>query len=653
MKTTASILLIGLILGCGSTSIIAASPDANIPKTFCSVAGGHYLTFDGVDDYVNLGNPATLQISGDLTVSAWVRLDPNTTGRLMGIVGKLEDRRGFVLWRDGQNKFAFLLGDGHRYEFLAGVETATDDKWHHLTGIVRSGTAYLYVDGQLVASGGSGLTVRDSGKAGAVGRLFSTSNGYNLHGAVDDVRFYDRHITEQELVTIMESPPGPNEPGLKGYWDFNEGQGQSAADQSGFGHLGILGGSVEVDASDPNWASTSNLCIFERTYYVNANTGDDNNGGFTPDDPFASLRRGINASRDGDTIMVAPGYYLGSDNRNLDLEGRAIVLQSEKGPAETIIDCNQVDRAFYFHSGEQTETVIDGFTIKNGQAPTLHGGGIYCNGSTPTIRHCIITQCSAIFGGGFGAENTGPITLHDCQVLDNDGFNGGGLYFSNAPVQLLNCIVARNVAASAGGGLYYDTGEDQPGLLNCTVASNVASSQGGGLLANRATVPIKNSIFWGNQANMNGPEMTVLDQGHVIVSYSNVQGGTESISTQGSGVKSWDVGNLNEDPLFVDPNDYHLASERGRYWPVHNLWVIDEQSSPCIDKGDPNDDAVLEPSPNGNRVNMGAYGATAYASRTSADGDICTLFGDLDDNGIIDGDDLLALIAMWLDENQP
>jgi hypothetical protein len=67
---------------------------------------------------------------------------------------------------------------------------------------------------------------------------------------------------------------------------------------------------------------------------------------------------------------------------------------------------------------------------------------------------------------------------------------------------------------------------------------------------------------------------------------------------------------------LVDPDngDYHLFSERGRYWPEQDIWVIDEVTSPCIDGGDPAVDASVEPMPNGGRLNMGAYGGTRYAS---------------------------------------
>jgi hypothetical protein len=75
-------------------------------------------------------------------------------------------------------------------------------------------------------------------------------------------------------------------------------------------------------------------------------------------------------------------------------------------------------------------------------------------------------------------------------------------------------------------------------------------------------------------------------------------------------------GNINDDPFFVDPEngDYRLRSNRGRYWPEHDVWILDDLRSPCIDAGDPDAVPLDEPAPNGGRINMGAYGGTAQAS---------------------------------------
>ena len=47
---------------------------------------------------------------------------------------------------------------------------------------------------------------------------------------------------------------------------------------------------------------------------------------------------------------------------------------------------------------------------------------------------------------------------------------------------------------------------------------------------------------------------------------------------------------------------------------MYDIWVLDEMTSPCIDRGDPVDDCSDEPEPNGGIINMGAYGGTPQAS---------------------------------------
>jgi hypothetical protein len=63
--------------------------------------------------------------------------------------------------------------------------------------------------------------------------------------------------------------------------------------------------------------------------------------------------------------------------------------------------------------------------------------------------------------------------------------------------------------------------------------------------------------------------------------------------------------------------NYHLMSQGGR-WDTDSLsWVSDAQTSPCIDAGNPADIPMHEPLPHGRRLNMGVYGGTAQASRSS------------------------------------
>jgi len=99
------------------------------------------------------------------------------------------------------------------------------------------------------------------------------------------------------------------------------------------------------------------------------------------------------------------------------------------------------------------------------------------------------------------------------------------------------------------------------------------------------------------------------------------------------------------DPLFADTEygDYHLKSERGRYWPEHNIWVLDEVTSPCIDAGDPEADFSAERNPNGGRINIGAYGGTYYASMS-----LWWPCGDVNRDGKVNWEDFAIIAENWL-----
>ena len=70
---------------------------------------------------------------------------------------------------------------------------------------------------------------------------------------------------------------------------------------------------------------------------------------------------------------------------------------------------------------------------------------------------------------------------------------------------------------------------------------------------------------------------------------------------------------------------------------------MDDKTSPCIDSGDPNEYPTEEPSENGGRLNMGAYGGTGYASMSPPD-----LESDLNHDGIVNFQDMAILADHWL-----
>jgi len=123
-----------------------------------------------------------------------------------------------------------------------------------------------------------------------------------------------------------------------------------------------------------------------------------------------TMQTGINASMDGDTVLVADGVYTGDGNRDIGFYGKAIVVKSEYGPESCIINCSGSEsdphRGFYFN-WQGGNGILDGFTVTNGW--TANGGAIYCYHSSLIIRNNIIINNTAERGGGIHLSWSSPL----------------------------------------------------------------------------------------------------------------------------------------------------------------------------------------------------------------------------------------------------
>jgi hypothetical protein len=191
-----------------------------------------------------------------------------------------------------------------------------------------------------------------------------------------------------------------------------------------------------------------------------------------------TIQQGIDAAATGDTVLVAPGNYIGTENRNLDFHGKDLVVRSEAGYAFTTIDCQLLGRGFHLHTGESSAARIEGFTVRRGLAlePFFTGGGILCEGASPTITDCRIQECEAHIGGGMSLS--GPIELRRCIVTNNRADRSGG-GISCGIASLFECTISKNLAgfsdAGHGGGIYSGLGLV---MTDCLVAENTSQSYG-------------------------------------------------------------------------------------------------------------------------------------------------------------------------------
>jgi hypothetical protein len=330
-------------------------------------------------------------------------------------------------------------------------------------------------------------------------------------------------------------------------------------------------------------------------------------------DEYGTIQAAIDAAPEGWTVLVRPDTYIENITFPTD---RSISVRSTDGAGSTTINGNASGSVVTF-STSSASSVLDGFTITNGNASTTGGGGIYCNGASPTITDCNISEnsaSSAVFGrgGGMYNENASPTVTH-CTFSVNTSFvSGGGMHNANASPTVTHCTFSENDGGQYGGGMYNSA--SSPTVTSCTFSDNEASTGTcGGMYNSNSSPTLVNCIFdcnldggsYGYDMVNNGgsaqptvinctfynaltPSMDNISSAKPTVTNCIFWGGFlfDMITYDGetpvvtysafeSAVPSWaGTGNGNivvPDPLFVSAasGDFHLKA-----------------SSPCIDAGD-------------------------------------------------------------------
>jgi subtilisin family serine protease len=390
------------------------------------------------------------------------------------------------------------------------------------------------------------------------------------------------------------------------------------------------------------------ITIVNNGQYYSLFTSSDTIGIRVPE-AYLTIQKAINHASDGDTIWVADGRYTGTENKNIDFKGKAITVKSENGPENCIIDCQNQGFGFYFHMGEGPNSVLNGFTIINGSV-SGRGGGIYCDGSSPTIIDCIISRNRAgKYGGGMYNFNNSNPKIIDCAFVQNsaginfsDSGNGGGICnLVNSNPTLTNCTFIENSATYQGAGMYNEEGSS-PILVKCIFIENSSKNGGGIYNFSNSNPALTNCIFVDNSAEFGGaiqnasstnlePSITTLNNCTLFRNEAEKMGGGIMNSSGGASILNnciiWDnndlngksesaqidnttgsqitavnysciqgwtgniqgIGNIDSDPLFFDTekDDYHLKSTGWRWDRLRQRWHYDDKTSPCVDAGNP------------------------------------------------------------------
>jgi hypothetical protein len=330
----------------------------------------------------------------------------------------------------------------------------------------------------------------------------------------------------------------------------------------------------------------------------------------------------------GRTLTIEPGVsVIFAGHFKLTVGYRATLTALGTEEENIVFTATDTDEGWFglrFVSSDD-EDILEYCTIEHSKKPRTGGGGYenimggailccsswdseseYLVSSSPTIDHCLIANNHAEYGGGIMLTDGSEAVITNNRIVDNSADVGGAaMYIAYGGGMIANNVIAHNNSDILGGGIMNWLG--YPSIINNTIVHNRPS----GLHLEMTPLypwdpdygrPVLNNIIWQNEICM--PDNVYEEE--YDIRFNDIQGGREG------------DGNIDVDPCFADPQnrDYHLKSEAGRWDPLSKSRVVDDSTSPCIDAGDPESPIGDEPTANGGRINMGAYGGTAEASES-------------------------------------
>ncbi|MEM7262391.1 MAG: right-handed parallel beta-helix repeat-containing protein, partial [Planctomycetota bacterium] len=152
----------------------------------------------------------------------------------------------------------------------------------------------------------------------------------------------------------------------------------------------------------------------------------------------STIQGAIDLALPGDVVVVAPGTYFEA----LDFAGKAIEVRSSGGAAVTTLDGSSLTVSIVtFDSGEGPDSVLDGFTLTQGQGTVIpgfsrRGLAIRIENSSPVIRSCVASDngLTVVTDGGAVHCSNSSALIEDCQFVNNTATAAGAIYIGDASV---------------------------------------------------------------------------------------------------------------------------------------------------------------------------------------------------------------------------
>jgi PKD repeat protein len=214
--------------------------------TLGSGNNNYCLNFDGVNDYVEI---PSINIGSEFTISFWLKANSSMThfgdALSMGTYGLQFNVNPAGGLHIEYNLNSSNSSSGWYNDIIAPIEY---DQWYYITGIYNDDYAKLYVNNELIGQEYM-PNVSLNLPVWLGDRNFNSSYSYNIDGLLTDLSIWNVELNLAEIQANSNNPLAGNEDGMIGYWNFNEGAGNTLFDATSNGNDGTIYGATWLEST--------------------------------------------------------------------------------------------------------------------------------------------------------------------------------------------------------------------------------------------------------------------------------------------------------------------------------------------------------------------------------------------------------------------
>ncbi|MEC9159588.1 MAG: LamG domain-containing protein, partial [Bacteroidota bacterium] len=407
-----------------------------------SINFGTNCSQSGTSTSPNINFGDVLDMNSSFSFTAWYYAN-SSCAQHVSIASKKEINNGYQGWDIGfdnnDKKLRFGLSENYSSGHGNGIHEVVEtnliyDQWTHMSVVFdASNKLFLYINGQLQDSTSTSfLGLKDNSAPFLVGAHVNWSpyNSYewSWKGNLDDVALWNKALSNEEIQQLVSCSPKGTENGLEGYWNFEEGSGNTVYDLTSNGNNGTINGAQYDSNVPPQSCQLTNIsgCDSVSVLNLTINQSDTSFTNVTACDSYTW----------GDSTYTQSGIYtynriVSSNNYSINFDGNNSGIEV----ANNLSFSNQQGVSFQFWAkadwnqtptGAQNEEVMINFGV-------VLGNGHEFRYLFTRSGNLLDARCE---GNGFSSGGQADINVSNLILANNEWINIAGVYNFNGNIEL-------------------------------------------------------------------------------------------------------------------------------------------------------------------------------------------------------------------------